>query len=77
MDTVEWSEQAKRLTYGTLKETILSGSTGTSDTVPLHGGLPPDEGLPIQSMTLKLYNGETVEIPMTMGQQQYNVPAIG
>jgi kynurenine/2-aminoadipate aminotransferase len=75
MDRVEWSDQGKRLTYGTLKQ-VICGASGP-DTVPLHGGLPPDEGLPIQSMTLKLYNNETVEIPMTMGQQQYNVPAIG
>lgn len=76
---VEWSEQGNRLTYGTLKKVILSGSGGGPDSnvVPLHGGLPPDEGLPICSMTLKLYDGDAIEVPMTMGQQQYNVPAIG
>jgi kynurenine/2-aminoadipate aminotransferase len=75
MSDIEWSEQGQRLTYGTLKE-VICGASGP-DTVALHGGLPPDEGLPIQSMQLKLYNNETVEIPVTMGQQQYNVPAIG
>lgn len=73
---MEWSDQGKRLTYGTLKE-VICGATSGPNTVPLHGGLPPDEGLPIQSMTLKLYNGESIEIPMAMGQQQYNVPAVG
>ena len=75
MVRLEWSDQCKRLTYGTLKE-VICGASGPN-TVPLHGGLPPDEGLPIQSMSLKMYNNETVEIPVTMGQQQYNVPAIG
>ena len=73
---MEWSDQAKRLTYGTLKE-VICGATSGPNSVPLHGGLPPDEGLPIQSMTLKLYNDESVEIPVTLGQQQYNVPAVG
>jgi len=73
---MEWSDQGKRLTYGTLKE-VICGATSGPNTVPLHGGLPPDEGLPIQSMTLKLYNGDSVEIPVAMGQQQYNVPAVG
>ncbi|MCP3883836.1 MAG: hypothetical protein GY701_36320, partial [Sulfitobacter sp.] len=73
---MEWSDQGKRLTYGTLKA-VFCGATSGPNPAPLHGGVPPDEGLPIQSMTLKLYNGDSVEIPVAMGQQQYHVPAVG
>lgn len=76
MCTIEWSEEAKRLTFGTLKE-VVSGVPSRPDTVALHGGLPPDESLPIQSMTIKLYNDETIEVSASMSQQQYNVSAYG
>jgi kynurenine/2-aminoadipate aminotransferase len=76
MGKFEWSEEAKRLTFGTLKE-VVSGIPHRPDTIALHGGLPPDESLPIQSMTITLYNDEIVEIPASIGQQQYNVSAYG
>lgn len=76
MGKFEWSEEAKRLTFGTLKE-VVSAVPPRPDTIALHGGLPPDESLPIQSMSIKLYNDETIAISASMGQQQYNVSAYG
>ena len=76
MREFEWSEEAKHLTFGTLKE-VVSEVPKRDDTIALHGGLPPPESFPIQSISIKLYNGESIDIPASMGQQQYNVSAYG
>ncbi|WPT10617.1 Kynurenine/alpha-aminoadipate aminotransferase [Picochlorum sp. SENEW3] len=76
MRETEWSDESKRWTFGTLKEVVSEVPKGP-DTIALHGGLPPEESFPIQSIKIKLYNDEIVEIPASMSQQQYNINAYG
>ena len=71
-----WSQDCEHLSYGMLKE-LVSEVPKSQETIALHGGLPPEECFPIAQIQLKLHNGDVVDVPASMCQQQYNVSAYG
>lgn len=71
-----FSVQGSRFTFGVLKDIVSEVVTG-EDVVGLHGGLPPPECFPISTISLTLADGQRVDVPASIAQQQYNISPTG
>lgn len=66
----------RNITSGLLKD-LVSSVPNREGTVALHGGLPPPECFPLSALHFTLQDGQTVTVPASMAQQQYNIPPSG
>ena len=55
------SEEGRSRLYPSLRK-IVCQFAGSTDVIPMHGGLPPPDSFPITGLQLQLSNGQSVEI---------------
>lgn len=55
------SEEGRLRLYPSLRK-IVCQFAGSTDVIPMHGGLPPPDSFPITGLQLKLSNGQSVDL---------------